>query len=285
MGRTDQTRSTQEPAPTRGRAPVPSSGFSSTEGSERTVTTYILRRLLYSIPVLFAASFLVFAMVSATGDPLGTLRMTPNISQQTLDQITEKQASRRADPRPLLLLARGGRDREVRLDHHRRAADLGRPRPRAHEHPAARDRRRADRDHPRGLHRRVLRRAPVLPLRLRRNHLQLPRALDAGLLARAHAAGARREHLPHLRHTHLLRLQPELARPGQLPARPRPAPGAAGDRARGREHRAVQPLHARLDARGDQLRLRAHGAGEGAAGAHRDHEARVPERARSRSRR
>jgi len=54
------------------------------------VTTYILRRLLYSIPVLFAASFLVFAMVSATGDPLGTLKMTPNISQQTIDLITEK---------------------------------------------------------------------------------------------------------------------------------------------------------------------------------------------------
>jgi peptide/nickel transport system permease protein len=54
------------------------------------VTTYIIRRLLYSIPVLFAASFLVFAMVSATGDPLGTLRMTPNISQQTIDLITEK---------------------------------------------------------------------------------------------------------------------------------------------------------------------------------------------------
>ena len=47
------------------------------------MTTYILRRLLYSIPVLFAASFLVFAMVSATGDPLGALRMTPNISQQS----------------------------------------------------------------------------------------------------------------------------------------------------------------------------------------------------------
>jgi peptide/nickel transport system permease protein len=54
------------------------------------VTTYILRRLLYSIPVLFAASFLTFAMVSATGDPLGTLRMTPQISEQSLDLITER---------------------------------------------------------------------------------------------------------------------------------------------------------------------------------------------------
>ncbi len=54
------------------------------------MTTYILRRLLYSIPVLLAASFLTFTMVSATGDPLGTLRMTPNISQQSLDLIVEK---------------------------------------------------------------------------------------------------------------------------------------------------------------------------------------------------
>ena len=54
------------------------------------MTTYILRRIIYSIPVLFAASFLVFAMVTATGDPLATLKMTPNISQQTIDLITEK---------------------------------------------------------------------------------------------------------------------------------------------------------------------------------------------------
>ena len=54
------------------------------------MTTYILRRFLYSIPVLFAASFLVFAMVTATGDPLATLKMTPNISQDTIDLITEK---------------------------------------------------------------------------------------------------------------------------------------------------------------------------------------------------
>ena len=55
------------------KEPAPAAGgglrFRTTTRSERTVTTYILRRLLYSIPVLFAASFLVFAMVSATGDP------------------------------------------------------------------------------------------------------------------------------------------------------------------------------------------------------------------------
>ena len=53
--------------------------------------TYILRRLLYSILVLIACSFLVFTMVSAAGDPMAELRLNPLISQQTLDlQIKEK---------------------------------------------------------------------------------------------------------------------------------------------------------------------------------------------------
>ena len=53
--------------------------------------TYILRRLLYSIFVLIACSFLVFTMVSAAGDPMAELRLNPLISQQTLDlQIKEK---------------------------------------------------------------------------------------------------------------------------------------------------------------------------------------------------
>jgi peptide/nickel transport system permease protein len=55
------------------------------------VLTYILRRLLYSILVLIACSFLVFTMVSAAGDPMAELRLNPLISQQTLDlQIKEK---------------------------------------------------------------------------------------------------------------------------------------------------------------------------------------------------
>jgi peptide/nickel transport system permease protein len=55
------------------------------------VLTYILRRLLYSIVVLFAASFLVFTMVSAAGDPLSELRTNPLISEQTLEnQAREK---------------------------------------------------------------------------------------------------------------------------------------------------------------------------------------------------
>ena len=34
--------------------------------------TYVIRRLLYSIVVLFAASFIIFSFVSMSGDPLAS---------------------------------------------------------------------------------------------------------------------------------------------------------------------------------------------------------------------
>ena len=52
--------------------------------------TYVIRRLLYSIVVLFAASFLVFTFVSVSGDPLAPLRIIPNISEQTIQNVREK---------------------------------------------------------------------------------------------------------------------------------------------------------------------------------------------------
>jgi peptide/nickel transport system permease protein len=51
---------------------------------------YVVRRLLYSVVVLFAASSLVFTFVAVSGDPLAPLRITPNVSQQTIDNLTEK---------------------------------------------------------------------------------------------------------------------------------------------------------------------------------------------------
>jgi len=53
--------------------------------------TYIIRRVLYSIPVLFAASFMIFAFVAIASDPLQFLRMQPRISQQTLQKIVERE--------------------------------------------------------------------------------------------------------------------------------------------------------------------------------------------------
>ena len=52
--------------------------------------SYALRRLLYSIVVLFAASFLVFTMVSVSGDPLAQLRITPNLSEQSVQNIVDR---------------------------------------------------------------------------------------------------------------------------------------------------------------------------------------------------
>jgi peptide/nickel transport system permease protein len=52
------------------------------------MVSYIIRRLLYSVLVLIAASFLVFTFVAkGAGDPLGPLRITANIDQEGLDRI------------------------------------------------------------------------------------------------------------------------------------------------------------------------------------------------------
>jgi peptide/nickel transport system permease protein len=51
---------------------------------------YVIRRLLYSIVVLFVASFLTFTFVAVSGDPLAPLRITPNVSPQTVQNVTER---------------------------------------------------------------------------------------------------------------------------------------------------------------------------------------------------
>ena len=52
--------------------------------------TYVVRRLLYSVVVLFAASFIIFFFVSVSNDPLSFLRMQPTASEQTIANITER---------------------------------------------------------------------------------------------------------------------------------------------------------------------------------------------------
>jgi len=52
--------------------------------------TYITRRVLYSIPVLFLSSFLSFVFVSYAGNPLGNLRANPRIPASTLKLVAEK---------------------------------------------------------------------------------------------------------------------------------------------------------------------------------------------------
>lgn len=51
--------------------------------------SYVARRLLYSVVVLVVASFLVFTFVSVSGDPLAQLRITPNLSQQSVQNVVD----------------------------------------------------------------------------------------------------------------------------------------------------------------------------------------------------
>jgi peptide/nickel transport system permease protein len=51
---------------------------------------YVVRRLLYSAVVLVAASFLVFTFVTISGDPLAQLRITPNVSEQSKQNIIQR---------------------------------------------------------------------------------------------------------------------------------------------------------------------------------------------------
>jgi peptide/nickel transport system permease protein len=52
--------------------------------------TYVLRRLLYSIGVLFATSVIVFFFVTASGDPLAALKLAPRVSDVTVENVTQR---------------------------------------------------------------------------------------------------------------------------------------------------------------------------------------------------
>jgi peptide/nickel transport system permease protein len=52
--------------------------------------TYVVRRLLYSIPVLVAASFLIFTFTVTTADPLSALRMQRNAPENAIKLITKE---------------------------------------------------------------------------------------------------------------------------------------------------------------------------------------------------
>jgi peptide/nickel transport system permease protein len=51
------------------------------------VLTFIIRRILYSIPVLFLSTYISFLFVSYAGDPTANLRANPHLSQNTLHNI------------------------------------------------------------------------------------------------------------------------------------------------------------------------------------------------------
>src|SRR5918994_161148 len=51
---------------------------------------FIVRRLLYSIPVLLATSFLIFSAVSLSGNPVARLRSDPTVDARTLELLKVK---------------------------------------------------------------------------------------------------------------------------------------------------------------------------------------------------
>jgi peptide/nickel transport system permease protein len=51
---------------------------------------FIVRRLLYSIPVLVVTSFLIFTAVSLSGDPAARIRQSPRFSEQTYQLLRHK---------------------------------------------------------------------------------------------------------------------------------------------------------------------------------------------------
>lgn len=54
------------------------------------MVSYVIRRLLYSTVVLFAASVLVFWGMNLVTSPVGFLRQNPQISEQTIDNIIQR---------------------------------------------------------------------------------------------------------------------------------------------------------------------------------------------------
>ena len=52
--------------------------------------SYVVRRLLYSVVVLVAASFILFTFVSVSGDPLAQLNIIPNLSEQSKQNVIDQ---------------------------------------------------------------------------------------------------------------------------------------------------------------------------------------------------
>ena len=51
---------------------------------------YVVRRLLYSIPVLVVTSFIVFAFVTSTADPLAQIRLQPKITPAQVEKLAHE---------------------------------------------------------------------------------------------------------------------------------------------------------------------------------------------------
>ena len=244
--------------------------------------TYIIRRLLYSTVVLVLASFLVFTFVTVSGDPLAGLRIAPNVSPLTVQNVIDRKHLDDPVPKRYLYWVQDAVTNQFGST--------------------------------------LLDNRPILPelWRVMKNTLQL--VLIAQILVVFFAVligvySAIRQYsgfdytmttfsfLGLATPVFWLALMAQVAvvqiyertghrlfpianlnsvDPGHRDPfldRPRAPSRAARARAHGRRDRRLLALHARRHARGDQLRLRAHGARQGPERAQGDDEARAPERA------
>ena len=243
---------------------------------------YVIRRLLYSIVVLVVASFLTFVFVAKTGDPLAPLATTPNVSPETVANVREEN---HLDDSVFVRYWYWVKDATTNqfgttlLGEKKILPDLWRVMKNTLQLVivaellailvAVGDRR-------------LLGLTAVLGLRLHGHDVQLPGARDATLLAGADAPGGGGLRLRMDGPSNLPDSQPERRRSrngGLVLDRPGAPPRAAGPRAHDRERRRVLALHARLHARGRELRLRADGPREGPDRAEGHDEARLPQRA------
>ena len=157
---------------------------------------FVVRRLLYSIPVLIAASFLIFTFTVTTADPLSTLKEIRNVNQNALVLITKE---KHLDDPVIVRYGYWVRDAVTNkfgttiIGDRPIWNDLKRVIPHTLQlviicgddrHPAR------DRD------RRLLGVTPVLAVRLCGYLFQLPGAGDTRVLARPDPAGRLHEHLP-----------------------------------------------------------------------------------------
>ena len=51
---------------------------------------FLLRRLLWYVPLLLVSSFVVFVLVASAGDPLASLRGQPDVPQETIDRRAQE---------------------------------------------------------------------------------------------------------------------------------------------------------------------------------------------------
>ena len=219
--------------------------------------TYIVRRILYSIPVLIALDVPQLHFHLARRRPAGEpARESRKISHETLQPARAHVPPRPVDPRPLLVLGPGRLHAQARQLAADLAADLARHHRRDRAHAA-------DRSCSRRCIALILGVAVGIYSAIRQYSIfdyivhvaQLPRLCDADLLARAAPPDPLRRHLSEVERADLLYLGPEQRGHEQhVVARPAAAHRAAGHHATHHQLCAVQPIHARVDARRDQQR-------------------------------